>query len=225
MLVAYKGHCNGRDALAVQRKRSLNHGRVALPRDRIVRSSTTFSTHKYFQCAANRHGVFVSPAGCRMLAGGTTPCNRPVFSHPGGSLESVVGHPLRPISRIRPISSRPKSIVDLSGELLIRVDNSLSPTHHKPIIRPENKGIKPKSNRHKAKNFITCSLHKVASECYPLYHQSLFIPNFRFKGIQSFLPASFFYFYAPPPQKWWPPRSGLPAIATYPPAPYLILNL
>jgi hypothetical protein len=60
-----------------------------------------------------------------------------------------------------------KSTVDLGHEPLIRVENRLvshpSPTCHKPIIRPENKGIRPKSNRHKPKIFVV-GRHAVASD-------------------------------------------------------------
>jgi hypothetical protein len=48
--------------------------------------------------------------------------------------------------------THPKSTVDLRCGPLIKVENSLkpplSPTCYRPLIRPENKGIKPKSNRH-----------------------------------------------------------------------------
>jgi hypothetical protein len=52
----------------------------------------------------------------------------------------------------------PKSTVDLGCEGLIWGKNGLrphfSPTCYRPIIRPENKGIKPNSDRYKPKNFI-----------------------------------------------------------------------
>ena len=53
------------------------------------------------------------------------------------------------------IVAGPKLTSPHPNQPLIKVDNSLSPTNHKPIIRPENKGIKPKSNHHKPKKFTT----------------------------------------------------------------------
>jgi hypothetical protein len=64
------------------------------------------------------------------------------------SAKLICGSPIRPIGPIRPIPPHPKSIP------LIQVDTNLSPTLYKPKIRPENKGIKPKSNRHRPKNSI-----------------------------------------------------------------------
>ena len=51
MLVARKRHCNGRDAPAIQHKRFLHRGRVALPRDRFVRSGVTDGTRAHFKSA------------------------------------------------------------------------------------------------------------------------------------------------------------------------------
>jgi hypothetical protein len=62
-------------------------------------------------------------------------CIRPIPPHP----KSTLAHP--------------KSTVDLEYEPLIKVENDLSPAFHKPKIRPENKGIQSKSNRHKPKNY------------------------------------------------------------------------
>jgi len=42
----------------------------------------------------------------------------------------------------------PKSTLRSVCERLIRVENDLPPTGHRPKIRPENKGIKPITNRH-----------------------------------------------------------------------------
>jgi hypothetical protein len=85
------------------------------------------------------YGVFISPEGWRTLAGGNTPGANPIFLHPGGVPENTLGRPIRPIPPLHPpTTSNPKS--------------ALSPTCHRPIIWPENKGIKPKSNRHKPKN-------------------------------------------------------------------------
>ena len=155
------------------------------------------------------------------------------------SAKLISGHPIRPIRRIRPILPRPKSTIDLGCEPSIKVDYSLgsplSPALYKPIIRPENKEIKPKSNPYKPKKFLTTSLIKrkkisstPGSSILNLrnptqlqatlrntptprqmlfggqHHQSLFSTIFpfkgiqsyskQFKGIQSFLYASFFYF-------------------------------
>ena len=122
------------------------------------------------------YGLFINPEDWRILAGGNTPGNRPITLHPGRVLESAVDYPIRPISPIRPIPPHPKSTlthpkptVDLGCEPLIRVENGLisllSPTCYKPIIRPENIGIWPKSNRHRPKKFIT-------SQCYSDIPQS-----------------------------------------------------
>src|ERR1700744_4190248 len=103
----------------------------------------------------NAYGVFISPEGWRTLAGGNTPGDRPVFLHPGG----VPENPLRSqtTSNSKSALAHPKSTVDLGCEPLIKVENGListpPQTSYKPIIRPENKGIKPKSNRHKPKKF------------------------------------------------------------------------
>ncbi len=149
MLVARKSLCREHDTLALQHQRSLNHGRVALPRDRFVRSGATFSTRTYSKSFIIRHGILISPAGWRTLAGGNTPDNFPFALRPGGSPEStVVYRPIRPIRRIRPILRR-----DPRCKPLIKIKNGLSPIFYKPKIRPENKGIKPITNRHKPKNF------------------------------------------------------------------------
>jgi hypothetical protein len=74
------------------------------------------------------------------------------------SAKLICGHEIRIQNLIRKGSNHahPKSTVDLGHEPLIRVDHTLisplSPTCYRPIIRLENKGIKPKSNRHKPKN-------------------------------------------------------------------------
>src|ERR1700729_996920 len=57
------------------------------------------------------------------------------------SANFICGHPIRPIRRIRPIP-----LYKPGCEPLIKVENGLSPAFHKPIIRPENKGIKPITN-------------------------------------------------------------------------------
>jgi hypothetical protein len=112
----------------------------------------------------NSYGVFISLEGWWTLAGGNTPGNRPTTLRPGGGLESTAGHPISCIRPILPHHPHPKSTlanptstVDLGCEPLIKVENGLRPplppTRRRSIIRPENKGIQPKSNRHKPKNF------------------------------------------------------------------------
>ncbi len=96
----------------------------------------------------NAYGVLISPESWRTLAGG----NGPVMLRPGEALDSIAGCPIRPIRRIRPILPLYLPLLT-PNQLLIKVDYSLRPplsqASHKPIIRPENKGIRPKSNRHK----------------------------------------------------------------------------
>ena len=96
----------------------------------------------------NASGVFISLEGWWTLAGGNTPGSRPTRLRPGRALESIL-RPIRPISPIRPIPPGHPGC-----KPLIKVDTTLSPTRHKPIIRPENKGIKPITNLHKPKNYI-----------------------------------------------------------------------
>jgi hypothetical protein len=80
------------------------------------------------------------------------------------SAKFICGCPIRPISPIRPIPPHAKSTIDSEREPLIKVDSNLppplSPTCYRPIIRPENKGIKPITNRHKPKKFLTLPLIK-----------------------------------------------------------------
>ncbi len=76
---------------------------------------------------------------------GGTSQNPTADSEAARSAKFICGNPIRPIRRIRPIPPHPKST-------LIKVENGLSPTCHRPKIRPENKGIKPNTNRHRPKN-------------------------------------------------------------------------
>ena len=119
----------------------------------------------------NAYRVLISPEGWGTLAGGNTPGNRPATLRPGRALESILSCPIRPIGPIRLIQfphphttphpqstfTHSESTVDLGCEPLIRGENDLrpplSPTRYQLIIRPENEGIKPKSNRHRPKNF------------------------------------------------------------------------
>ena len=104
----------------------------------------------------NACGLFISLEGWRILAGGSTPGAHLVSLHPSGVLESTVGYLIRLISPIRhipPLHPRSKP--------LIKVATSLSPTFHKPIIRPKNKGIKPNTNCHKPKKIISKALHPI----------------------------------------------------------------
>jgi hypothetical protein len=70
--------------------------------------------------------------------------------------------------------SHPKSTLGSLCGWLIRVENSLSPTCYRPIIRPENKGIKPFTNRHKPKNRASgrSRVHHPCESCNPPIHQS-----------------------------------------------------
>ena len=138
-------------------------------------------------------GMFISPEGWRTLAGGNTPGNRPITLHPEGVPESTVGYPTSPISLTPPIPphpkstfTNPKSTIDLGYKPLIRVENRLvsypSPACHKPIIRPENKGIKPKSNRHKPKEYPSRPLIQRENACYK---------NRRFSGVWRLVIGAF----------------------------------
>jgi hypothetical protein len=101
----------------------------------------------------------------------------------------------------------PKSTVDLGCEGLIKVENGLvqtsPPTCHRPKIRPENKGIKPITNRHKPKNFII-SLCALWPSAMPV---SFVTFCEKFRGISSILfkaiPAYCSLF-----QPFWPPPGG-----------------
>ena len=97
----------------------------------------------------NSYGIFISPEGWRNLAGGNTPGNDLAMPHPERVPESTVGYPIRPISPIRP-----NPPCHPWYKPLIKVENGLSQTSHRPIIRPENKGIQSISNRHRPKIFI-----------------------------------------------------------------------
>ena len=86
------------------------------------------------------------PRQAAATLGGTSQ-NPTADSEAARSAKFICGYPIRPIRRIRPI---PPS--HLGREPLIKVKNGLKPplslTCHRPKIKPENKGIKPKSNRH-----------------------------------------------------------------------------
>ena len=84
---------------------------------------------------SNAYSVFISREGYGTFAGSNTLGNASATLRSGGVPEKTVAYPIRPICRIRPI-------------LPLR-----SPTCYRPIIRPENKGIKPNSGRHKPKSF------------------------------------------------------------------------
>jgi hypothetical protein len=174
----------------------------------------------------NAHGLFISLEGWRTLAGGNTPGHLLFVLRPERSPECILGYPIRPTHRIRPIPSRPKSTFahskstfDLGRELLIKVENylisPLPPTSYKPLIKPQNMGIEPKSNLYRPKRFVPplikskkisstpdASILNPAKPYYTplnpakhphppadgfggLHHQSLFGTIFPFKGIQS----------------------------------------
>ncbi len=92
---------------------------------------------------------------------GNTSHNPAANSEAARSAKLICGYPIRLIGPICPIPHRRPGC-----ELLIKVENSLrtplSSACHKPIIRPENKGIKPKSNCHKPKKIYHWLLRLVA---------------------------------------------------------------
>ncbi len=71
------------------------------------------------------------------------------------SAKLISGHPIRPIRPIRPIPHTTHQTLLPLKQPFFKVENDLSLAFHKPKIRPENKGIKPKSNRHKPNFFTT----------------------------------------------------------------------
>ena len=112
------------------------------------------------QALTENHNVVPSfspglPREAAATLGGTSQ-NSTADCEAARSAKSICLCPIRPISHIRLIPL-PKSTVDLGCGPLIKVENGLkpplSPTSYRPIIRPENKGIKRKSNRHRPKNF------------------------------------------------------------------------
>ena len=106
----------------------------------------------------NACGAFISPAGWRTLAGGSTPGDVLGTLHPGGVPESTFSWPIRPIGRIGSIPpGHPRCIP------LIKVVTTLSPSGYQPIIRPENKGIKPNASRRKPKKFYL----RFGTHCQP----------------------------------------------------------
>ena len=210
MLVARKSHCNGRNAPAIQRTRSLNHGRVALLRDRFVQSGVMYGKRMYSRPAisssvaavygrrlessydrvsAGIEASYPLPTGSALTesperADDSSPGSASLRAQPwvkfhiisaanpeaARSAKFICGYIIRPIRHIRPIAPHPKSIVGC--EPLIKIENGLrpplSPTSYKPIISPENKGIKPKSNRHKPKKGYLLPLPMVAVTPSPL---------------------------------------------------------
>src|ERR1700761_9254538 len=73
-------------------------------------------------------------------------------------LSAILHHPSSFYFHPYPQSTlaHPKSTVDLGLGRLIRVENGLglplSSTCYQPVIRPENKGIKPNTSRYRPKN-------------------------------------------------------------------------
>ena len=124
--------------------------------------------------ARNSHGyaysLSINPEGWRTLAGDNIPGNHPRTLRPGGSPESTVSCPIRPICRVGPILSQPKSTlanpkstVDLGCEPLIKVENSListpSRTAYRPISTQKIKGFSQNQTVTNRKKLIT-------SHCY-----------------------------------------------------------
>jgi hypothetical protein len=131
----------------------------------------------------NPNGVQSSSPGLPRTAAATTGGtlkNPTANCEAARSAKFIRGHPIRPIRPIHPILPRHPSY-----KPWIKVENSLSPTHHKPIIRPENKGTQSNTNRHKPKFFISCSLHEMASGCYSSKSQNLIYRHFLFQGVSS----------------------------------------
>ena len=79
-------------------------------------------------------------------------------------------------------NSNPKSTLSPVCERLIRVENKLVPTCHRPKNRPENKGIKPITNRHKPKNF---SHALIDSDCDVPHFPILDAPRSPFKPVEN----------------------------------------
>ena len=86
------------------------------------------------------------------------------------------------------LHSHPKSTFGSICERLIRVENELLPTSHRPKIRPENKGIKPITNRHKPKKFISgrCPQRMVVRKGHCDVHPSVLAPS-RVKSLQPII--------------------------------------
>jgi hypothetical protein len=84
----------------------------------------------------NVHDIFLSPEGSRKLAGGNTAGNRLVALRPGGSPESSAGYSISPINPICPIIPSGHHVC----KPLIKVDPSLSRTHHKPLSGQKIRG-------------------------------------------------------------------------------------
>ena len=113
----------------------------------------------------NASRVFARLEGCWTLAGGNTPGNRPVTLRPERAPESTPCCPISPIGPIRPIPSPHLRPLLTLNQPLIRAENGLrstpSPTCYKPIIRPGNKGIRPKSNHHRPKDLLALPFIRV----------------------------------------------------------------
>jgi hypothetical protein len=121
------------------------------------------------------------------------------------------------ISNPKSTRACPKSTVDLSCEPLIKVENSLrsslSPTRHKPIIRPENKGIRPKSNRHRPKNFTLgryawWQATSVATRKHPCGVRSYVLTFLHIKSMKPIV--GYCSPFQPIPAFLTPPREALP---------------
>ncbi len=165
----------------------------------------------------NHNVVQSSSPGLPRVAGATpgyTPQNPTANCEAVQSAKFICGHPIRPIS---PLPPHPKSTVDLGCEPLIRVENGLrsplSPTRHKPIIRPENKGIKPKSNRHRPKNFTLgryawWQATSVATRKHPCGVRSYVLTFLHIKSMKPIV--GYCSLFQPIPAFLTPPREALP---------------
>ncbi len=164
MLVAYLGPCNERDTLAVRAEKPSNHGRVALLRDRLVRSGVTSSTRMHSKSAISSVAAVYDR---RLKKWKELLRMRMRARHPLPTLSTLTESPVRAAHsspgsaslRAQPwvkiyLSSAVDSEAARSANFIRGHQTGPSPTRHKPKIRPQNKGIKPKSNRHRPKKFI-----------------------------------------------------------------------
>ena len=131
--------------IAIQKSQTISH---AIPPLQGERAGVRVSYPPAQPPTENPNGVqSFSPGLLRAAAAtlGGTSQNPTVDFAAARSAKFICGYPIR---LIHPIPSYPKSTVDLGLE---RPDTTLSPTCHKPKIRPQNKGIKPNSGRYKPK--------------------------------------------------------------------------
>ena len=170
MLVARKSHCNGERVHAVRHGRSLRYGRATLLRGRFVRSWITGNPRMYSKfivpsAVAAVIRVWETASGFERVSAGVreskplSTCSA-LTENPTGVQSFSPG--LRGTSYPGYARTNDSTLKGLNHSPLIKVENGLSPTFHRPIIRPENKGIKPITNRHRPKKSITGGRHAAA---------------------------------------------------------------